>query len=45
MIGSKIPPIDRLGIYGSYAVGEWLWGLYYRQVFLPLGFAWLCERW
>ena len=19
--------------------------VYYRQVFLPLGFAWLCERW
>ena len=26
-----------------------LWGygviIYYRQVLLPLGFAWLCERW
>ena len=36
--------ISMLGIYGSYAVGNWgcsiLW-----QLYLPVGFAWLCERW
>ena len=36
--------INRLGIYGSYTVGNWgcsiLW-----QLYLPIGFAWLCERW
>ena len=36
--------INMLGIYGSYAVGNWgcniLW-----QLYLPIGFAWLCERW
>ena len=36
--------INKLGIYGSYTVGNWgcgiLWWLY-----LPIGFAWLCERW
>ena len=53
---SKIEPIfstndryqntanDRLGIYGSYAVGKWV-VIYYRQMYLPIGFAWLCERW
>ena len=36
--------IIRLGIYGSYTVGNWgcsiLW-----QLYLLIGFAWLCERW
>ena len=36
--------INRLGICGSYTVGNWgcsiLW-----QVYLLIGFAWLCERW
>ena len=36
--------INRLGIYGSYTVGNWgcsiLW-----QLYLPIGFAWPCERW
>ena len=36
--------INRSGIYGSYTVGNWgcsiLW-----QLYLPIGFAWPCERW
>ena len=36
--------INRSGIYGSYTVGNWgcsiLW-----QLYLPIGFDWLCERW
>ena len=37
--------IDRLGFtVPTYVVGEMVI-IYYRQVFLPLGFAWLCERW
>ena len=36
--------INRSDIYGSYTVGNWgcsiLW-----QLYLPIGFAWLCERW
>ena len=28
----------------TYAVGEMVI-IYYRQVLLPLGIAWLCERW
>ena len=28
----------------TYAVGE-LVIIYYRQVLLPIGIAWLCERW
>ena len=28
----------------AYAVGVWVI-IYYRQVLLPLGIAWLCERW
>ena len=36
--------INRSGIYGSYTVGNWgcsiLW-----QLYLLIGFAWLCERW
>ena len=36
--------INRSGIYGSNTVGNWgcsiLW-----QLYLPIGFAWLCERW
>ena len=36
---------DRLGFMGpTYVVGIWVI-IYYRQVFLPLGFAWLCEMW
>ena len=36
---------DRLGFTGpTYAVGVRVM-VYYRQVFLPLGIAWLCERW
>ena len=38
---------DRLGFMGpAYTVGRG-YGviIYYRQVLLPLGFAWLCERW
>ena len=35
---------DRLGIYGSYAVGNWVCNILW-QMYLPIGFAWLCERW
>ena len=36
---------DRLGFMGpTYVVGDMVI-IYYRQVFPPLGFAWLCERW
>ena len=49
---SKIEPIkagfstnDRLGFMGpTYVVGGMVI-IYYRQVFLPIGIAWLCERW
>ena len=48
----KIEPIkarfstnDRLGFtVTTYAVGEMVI-IYYRQVLLPIGIAWLCERW
>ena len=48
----KIEPIkarfstnDRLGFtVPTYAVGEMVI-IYYRQVLLTLGIAWLCERW
>ena len=37
--------IDRLVfMVPTYVVGIWVI-IYYRQVFLPLGFAWLCEMW
>ena len=36
---------DRLGFMGpTYVVGIWV-VIYYGQVYLPIGFAWLCERW
>ena len=28
----------------TYVVGIWVI-IYYRQVLLPIGIAWLCERW
>ena len=41
---NAMTPIDRLGFtVPTYVVGIWVI-IYYRQVFLPLGFAWLCER-
>ena len=51
---SKIEPIkagfstnDRLGVlwYPAYAVGELGVVVYYGKLYLPIGFAWLCERW
>ena len=51
VVDSRLNPIiglddsDRLVFTGpTYAVGE-LVIIYYRQVLLLVGFAWLCERW
>ena len=36
---------DRLVFYGSNLCCGDMVIIYYRQMYLPIGFAWLCERW